>query len=198
MLGIAPLPRPDRFIRRRVDQPIEVARQPGSVDRHGIGFFDALDGAPLHEQPLDRVERRQFVMVRLQCPYLGCDPEQLADEIFEMGREIDQQVGFVEALDDVRAAPRRHQPVVQTDLGFGKMGNKCPIQPNETVAIIKIGEREPVLEGEVGHRDMNATAGAAPSILVSGGDAATPPKLGRLAANKGEQIRKPPGTKLCR
>jgi hypothetical protein len=64
---------------------------------------------------------------------------------------------------------------MQTDIGFGKMGHKRPIQPNETVAVIKIGEREPVLEDEVGHLDRNAAAGAAPSILVSGGDAATPP-----------------------
>ena len=92
-----------------------------------------------------------------------------------MRREIDQQVGFVEPLDRVGVAPRRHQPVMQTDIGFGKIGHKCPIEPNETVAVIKIGEREAVLEDEVGHRDRNATAGAAPSILVSGGDAATPP-----------------------
>ena len=38
-------------------------------------------------------------MARLQHSQLGCDPEQLADEIFEVGREIDQQVGFVETLD---------------------------------------------------------------------------------------------------
>jgi hypothetical protein len=56
------------------------------------------------------------------------------------------------------------------------------------VPVIKIGEREAVPEGKVGHRDRNATAAAAPSILASGGDAAIPPKLGRLAANKGEQI----------
>ena len=77
---------------------------------------------------------------------------------------------------------------MQTDIAFPEMGHKCPIQPNETVPVIKIGEREAVLEGKVGHRDSNATAAAAPSISVSGGDAATHPKLGRLVANKGEQI----------
>ena len=55
---------------------------------------------------------------------------------------------------------------MQTEIGFGKMGNKCPIEAHEAVAVVKIGEREPVLEDEVGHRDKNATAGAAPSILV--------------------------------
>jgi hypothetical protein len=55
---------------------------------------------------------------------------------------------------------------MQADVIFGKMGHKSPIQPNETVAVIKIGEREPVLEDEVGHRDSNAAAAAAPSILV--------------------------------
>jgi hypothetical protein len=54
---------------------------------------------------------------------------------------------------------------MQTDIGLGKTGHKCPIQPNETVPVIKIGEREAVSEGKVGHRDRNAAAAAAPSIL---------------------------------
>jgi hypothetical protein len=64
---------------------------------------------------------------------------------------------------------------MQTDITLGQVGNKRPVKPNETVPIIKIGESEPVLEDEVGHRYRNATAGAAPSILVSDGDAATLP-----------------------
>ena len=126
MLGIAPLPLGDWFVGGRADQPVEVAGQPGPVDRHCIGFFDALDSAPLYEQPLDRVERCQFVMARLQHSQLGCDPEQLAEEIFEMGREIDQQVRFVEPLDRVGVAPSRHQPVMQTDITLGQVTQQTP------------------------------------------------------------------------
>src|SRR5438270_160119 len=82
----------------------------------------------------------------------------------------------------------RRQPIMPSDSAFAEMGHKCPIPRNETGPVIKIGERDAVLEGKVGHRDSNATAAAAPSSSVSGGDAATHPRLGRLVANKGEQI----------
>ena len=151
VLGIAPLPLWNRFIGRRAHDPIQVAGQPGPVDRHGIAFLDALDGAPLNKQTLDRIERRQLVMARLQLSDLGFDPEQPADKVLQMRREIDQQVGFLEPLDRVGVAPRRHHPFMQSDIAPGQVGNKRPIEPHEAVAIIKIGEREPVLEDEIGH-----------------------------------------------
>jgi hypothetical protein len=64
---------------------------------------------------------------------------------------------------------------MQTDVTLGQVADKRPIKPNETVPIIKIGEREPALEDEVSHQYRNASAGAAPSIFVSDGDAATLP-----------------------
>ena len=55
---------------------------------------------------------------------------------------------------------------MQTDIRFGNIRNKRPIEPHEALAVVKIREREPVLEDEVGHRDRNAAAAAAPSIFV--------------------------------
>ena len=83
------------------------ARGPAPSSAVGVRFLDPLDGAALHEQPLDRIERRQLVVARLQCPNLGADPEQLAEEILDMGRQIDEQVGFGRMPEPVRIAPRR-------------------------------------------------------------------------------------------
>ena len=72
-------------------------------------LLDPLDRAALHEQPLHRVERRQRVVPRLQRADLGGDAEQLADEILEMRRDIDQQVGFGFAR---RARPGRARAAI--------------------------------------------------------------------------------------
>ena len=92
MPGVAPFPGRSRFTSRRADQSIQLVRELGPVDRHGVGFLDPLDGAPLNKQALDRIKWRQRVLTRLQGAHLGFDAEQPADEIFEMGREIDQEV----------------------------------------------------------------------------------------------------------
>jgi len=115
------------------------------------------------------MERRQFVMALLQRPNLGLDAEQLTGEILEMGREIDQQVRFVEALDRVRVAPRRHQSVVQTDINRSEMRDECTIEADQTLAGVKIGAGEPVLEDEIGHRKVRRPAAAdsrVPRVLI--------------------------------
>ena len=159
--GIAPLPRLRRW---RAQQIVELAREPRSVDRDGVGLLDSLGGAALHEQPLDRIERRQLVMTRLQLPDLGRDAEQLADKIFEMRSEIDQQVRFLAPLDGIRVAPRRHQAVMQIDIGFAQMTNKRSIEAQEPIAVVKIGEREPALQGEIGHRSYRHPAASGGKI----------------------------------
>ena len=152
VLGVTPLPGSDRGNGRRVHQPIELAGELRPVDRRGFGFLQPFGSAPLHKQPFHRIKQRQLVMTRLQRPYIRLDAKQRADEILEVRREIDQEVGFVEALDRIRIAPRRHQPIMQPDIGLGEMGNKHPIKANEPVAVVKIGERKPVLEDEAGHQ----------------------------------------------
>jgi hypothetical protein len=84
-------------------------------------------------------------MTRLERPDIRLDAEKPAEKILEMGREIDEEVRFVEALNRVRLAPRRHQPVMQPNVGLGEVGNKRPINANEPVAVVKIGEAQPVL-----------------------------------------------------
>ena len=66
--------------------------RPGPLSCRGVGFLDPLDRAALHEQALDRIERRELVVTRLQRPHFGGDAEQLADKVFEMRRQIDEKV----------------------------------------------------------------------------------------------------------
>ena len=51
----------------------------------------------------------------------------------------------------VRVAPRRHQPVVQRDIARREMRDERAVEPHQPVAVVEIGEREPVFEGEIGH-----------------------------------------------
>ena len=115
----------------------------------GVGLLDLLDRAALHEQPLDRIERRQLVVPRLQRPHLGGDAEQLADEILEMRREIDQQVGFSLAVERLGCGARRHQPVVQRHVGRGEMRDKGAVEPHQTRRARKDRQRRARVSGRI-------------------------------------------------
>src|SRR5438445_698646 len=45
----------------------------------------------------------------------------------------------------------RHQPLVQTDIGGREMRDKGAIEPDQPIALVKIGKTEPVFQGEIGH-----------------------------------------------
>ena len=49
------------------------------------------------------------------------------------------------------ARARRHQPVVQPDIGRGEMRDKGAVEADQPVAVIEIGEGKPVFQGEFGH-----------------------------------------------
>ena len=90
-------------------------------------------------------------MTRLQCLHLGRDVEQPAKEILDMRRQIDNQVRLGRMPEAFRIAPCRHQPLMQPGIDFHEMADKRPIDPNETGAIIEIGETETMRENEIGH-----------------------------------------------
>ena len=66
-------------------------------------------------------------------------------------REIDQQVGFRLAVERIGCGARRHQPVVQRHFAGGEMRDKGAVEPDQALALVKIGKAEPVLQGEFGH-----------------------------------------------
>ncbi len=98
-------------------------------------------------------------MPRLQGPHLGRDPEQLAEKILDMRRQIDDEVRFGRMPEPLRIAPRRHQSMVQRSIAFGKMADKRPIDPHQPVAVVKIGERKFVFQAEVEHPGARSDSG---------------------------------------
>ena len=114
---------------RAADQRIQLSGEPRAVERRGILFLHSLDRTALNEEPLYRIERRQLVMTRLQCPHIGRDAEQPAKEILDMRRQIDNEVRFGRMLEPVRIAPRRHQPLMQPGIDFRRDGQRTPDRP---------------------------------------------------------------------
>ena len=71
-----------RFQRRRQHPPVQLSR---------LFRPEGFRGAALDEQPLGGVKRRQGFVTCGELTQRRTDAEQLADEIVQMGRQIDQQ-----------------------------------------------------------------------------------------------------------
>ena len=70
-----------------------------------------------------------------------------------MRGEIDQQVetfGLAVERRGIRA--RRHEPVVQPNIGRGEMHDEFAIELDQPVAVVELGEGEPV-SSEFGHHN---------------------------------------------
>ena len=145
-------------------QSLELAPERGTIERRGFFGRHALDGATLHEEALHLIERRQRMMTRLERAHLSLDPEEIADEILEMRREVDQQLRVHLGLERVGIAPRRHQPVVQIRIGRAEPCDERRIETHEPVAAVQILEGEIVLELEFadGHPRVQIESACAP------------------------------------
>ena len=75
---------------RAIEQRFQLGGERRAVDRARLFLGDSADGFFLNEFALQRVQRFERVVPRLQRAHLGRDPEQLADEILDMRRQIDQ------------------------------------------------------------------------------------------------------------
>jgi hypothetical protein len=70
-------------------------------------------------------------------------------------------------LDRVRVASRRHQPSVKFGVGIGEVRDEGAIEPNQAIAVVKIGKRKPVREGEISHRGQGSMRRAAAAFRRS-------------------------------
>ncbi len=131
-------------------QSLELAPERGTIERRGFFGRHALDGATLHEEALHLIERRQRMMTRLERAHLGLDAEEVADEILEMQREIDQQLGVRLGLERIGIAPRRHQAIVQLGVDRGEPRDEGRVEAHEAFPAVQILEGETVLESEIG------------------------------------------------
>ena len=97
----------------------------------------------LDELPLHRIERRQVMVPRLEIMQRFMDTEQLPDEIFEMRRHLNDQLGRLLRRQRCRILASRRQPRVQLLSGLLKLRKEYVIQTHQGVPIIKILKREP-------------------------------------------------------
>ena len=94
----AHLPGEDQFFVRRRAEVVEALPQGVAVERLSLVGLDLLAGAALHELPFDGIERGQLVVPFGERPELGFDAEQAAEEILEIGPQVDEQGGLLGVL----------------------------------------------------------------------------------------------------
>ena len=109
-------------------------------------------------------------MARRQCGDLCADAEQLADEVLQVWRDSDQQVGLLTRLQRARLGPRCQEPGSEIGVCCAQVIEKQRIQPEQAFAIVQIVERQAV--GEV-HREGGGGVGhgykrSAPLLVRSG------------------------------
>jgi len=73
--------------------------------------------------------------------------------------QVDDEIRLRLMLDRVRVASRRHQPGVKVGVGSGEVSDEGAIEPNQAIAVVKIGKRQPVREGKISHRVRDPCGG---------------------------------------
>jgi len=102
-----------------------------------------VHGTALHEEPLDGIERRELVVALRQRARLGLDAEEPRDEILDVRRQRDQEVGFLPRLELREVAPRRQQARVQAGVGFLlQESEEGGVDTQEALALVQVGESD--------------------------------------------------------
>ena len=79
---------------RSLEEGFKLGGDGGGIDRRGLFRGEGGDLA-LHEFPFDGIERRKCSVPPLQFAQFRFNVEQLGDEVFEGGGELDQEVGLL-------------------------------------------------------------------------------------------------------
>ncbi len=130
------------------DQRLERGGERRAVERRSLLGTVLLRRAPLHEQPFHRVERVKRLMTGDERAQFGGDTEQLAEEVLELRRELDDQVGFRLARCRIRRGTRRQQPDVQIGIAHREEIDEPAIEARQTFAMVEILESQVEAEDE--------------------------------------------------
>jgi hypothetical protein len=76
--------------------------------------------------------------------HLRLDAEQFRDEIVQMRRQRDQQLGFLLVRQHGGLPARRAQLLAQRIVSARERGQERCVNPHQTVARVEVGERQPV------------------------------------------------------
>ena len=144
-LGLHPgidMLRETQFGEFAADERRERGTQGCPVEGRGLGGTVFPGRAPLHEQALDRVERRQFFMTRPQIGDLAGDPEQRGDEIFEFRRKLNDELGFRLARNALRHCAGCLQACGGVRVARGQEFEEPAVDLCQSVAAIEIVEMQ--------------------------------------------------------
>jgi hypothetical protein len=161
-----------QFRELAAEKRFELCAQSITVEAVGLVGAIFLGSATLHEQPLHLVERRQRIVAQSQRPHLVGDAEQLGDEVLELGRKLDDEIGFGLACRRFWGRARRHQPMVQVAIARLEHVDEAGVEAHQAVAAIEFLEAKAETERQaLGHRerrprrgDMRPTASGLPDL----------------------------------
>src|SRR5690348_7526031 len=87
-----------RFAEELAEQLLEFALESSTIEAFGSFGLVGLESLALHEQALAGEYRREFMVDCRERLQLAADAEEFADEVLDMGGELDQQRGLIFAL----------------------------------------------------------------------------------------------------
>ncbi len=106
------------------------------------------EGFSLNEAALDRIERRQFVVARLEGGQFRLDAEQGADEVFRVGRQFDDQFGTGLCRQRRLIRSRGEKPVTQRGIRFRQLIQKNAVESGQACVAGKVVKVEPKRQSE--------------------------------------------------
>src|SRR6185436_12022853 len=89
--------------------------------------------------------------------------EQARDEILEVRRDVDQQIGFVLGGQRLRRGARGEQPMAQVSVGLAEKTQEHLVEACETVPGVEVLERQ--IKAEFQHRWAEDHSGTARASL---------------------------------
>ena len=115
----------------------QLRREDGAIEGQGLFHSLAGESLALDEAPLDGIEGCELVMLFLQVAQFRGDVEEFTDEVFEVGRERD---------DELRIRSGRHsgghEALVEGRVRFVKTGEEGGVETGESSTIIEVFEGE--------------------------------------------------------
>jgi hypothetical protein len=108
------------------------------------GLFGRVSGESLFldEFALDGVERREFVVFRLEIVKRFIDAEQMADEVFEVRCDGDDEFGLLFEGERCGIFSGGEELGVEFRRGLPELRQKNAVEAGEGVAVVEIPERE--------------------------------------------------------
>ena len=113
-----------------------------SVDLGGLFRRVAGQRLFLDEFALDGVERREFVVLRLEIVKRFIDAEQMADEVFEMRRDGDDEFGLLFEGQRGRILTGGEELGVELRRGLLELREKNAVEAGEGASIVEILKRK--------------------------------------------------------